>query len=1446
MPDSIASSARHLIEDDTDDDTPLNVDSNLRLRTVRSASGSIRESHRQDKRREKKRQRVKEKLKKAADKYKSKSTATDAATHTGNRRNVYANIPLPPHQLNKAGEPAIKYPRNKVRTAKYTLVTFIPKNLLEQFRRVANIYFLLLVILQIFPIFGATTPQVAMLPLVAILVITAIKDAIEDYRRNVLDNQVNQSVTTKLNHFHNVNIPMDDRNALEKAFNLGTGPSRGVRKLQNANKVQLSDDVLYMHGNKAETMTSLTPSIKTIGVVDYAKQTPGTAKWEKTFWKKLQVGDFVLLREDDQIPADLVLLSTSDADGMAFVETKNLDGETNLKPKKCLKATSGMCSEEDIEHAQFLIDSEPPNASLYSYNGVLRYTSRKTPESPVTHDAVEPVTASELLLRGCSLRNTQWAIGIVVFTGSDTKIMLNGGETPSKRSKIEKETNFNVAMNFIILIAMCAIAAIANGVYWGSDESSSQLYEPDAMMDSSVPINSLITFCACLIAFQNIVPISLYISIEIVKTIQAFFIWQDLEMYYPQLDHPCVPKSWNISDDLGQIEYVFSDKTGTLTQNVMEFKKCSIGGKAYGEGVTEAMLGAAKREGRELNFDSEAHTLEMTELKKSMMVEMGRAFTNKYFQADQLTLVSPDLVSDLVESHRKPSIYQFFRALALCHDVITSTPDSTQPFHLDYKAQSPDEAALVATARDMGFAFVSRSNTWVELSVCGQVERYTPLKILEFNSARKRMSVLVKTQDGRILLLCKGADSIISERLRPDHDPELLNETMRDVEDFANSGLRTLLVAQRQVSQKEYDNWVIQYDKAAAAITDREDEIERSCDLIERDLEILGATALEDKLQEGVPDAIQTLHKAGIKLWILTGDKVQTAIEIGFSCNLLDNGMEMMILSAENTQDTLLQIESSLNKLQSTGSDDGFVDKKYAVVIDGETLKYALNEENKNLFLNLGTQCETVLCCRVSPSQKAQTVSLVKEGRKAMTLSIGDGANDVAMIQQANIGVGIAGLEGAQASMSADYAIGQFRFLTRLLLVHGRWSYIRIAEMHANFFFKNIIFTLIMFLYLIYSSFDATYLFEYTYIMFYNLLFTSLPVIIMGAFEQDVNASASLAFPQLYKRGIQGLEYTRTKFWLYMLDGCYQGCVCFFVAYGAYIGGATQSYSGRDASSLWEVGVTMCCTCVLCANGYVGLNSKYWTWIVWTVNVVTTLLVFIWTALYSAFEGQNFHGEVVEVFSSATFWFTVIITPAIALAPRFVIKLAHNTYMPMDKDIIRERWIMGDLKDELGIKHRKQVAHEKRQRRLSVIPEDVEMGVTSSSSGNAKRNSIASFGFGGGVHDDYEVGGMPASAPLPKIDTSVSSVYGDGYYDGFSPDYERKDNSQLQLPPSAISQSSPRSITSSRTTPYNVAAGSVSELELRGNYRTMDDYPPSSPVRFSSNNPFNESNEPLV
>jgi len=420
--------------------------------------------------------------------------------------------------------------------------------------------------------FGAAAPQVAMLPLLFILTVTAIKDGVEDYRRATLDEEVNTSAATKLGGWRNVNQPEDPREWWEKLFGLnkpGT-VSRGVRKLrqkeategqivltknitngdspketatvedrqQKYTRARSLEDIQSINsseaheyppipaalvgsqpsltGNssrsvfvsepgqrlRADSMASMSPSQRSrasMGVVDWTRRTQGTAHWERTLWKKLEVGDFVLLRDNDQIPADIIVLSTSDADGLCYVETKNLDGETNLKPRKSLKATSSLQSDEDIEHAQFLVDSEPPHANLYLYNGVLKYRSAlPTPgddsQAGPQDDRNEPITINNLLLRGCTVRNTNWIIGLVVFTGADTKIMLNGGDTPSKRSKIEKETNFNVVMNFLILMVMCITTAIVSGYFESLSNTSSDSYEIGSQPTTSIVLNSLITF----------------------------------------------------------------------------------------------------------------------------------------------------------------------------------------------------------------------------------------------------------------------------------------------------------------------------------------------------------------------------------------------------------------------------------------------------------------------------------------------------------------------------------------------------------------------------------------------------------------------------------------------------------------------------------------------------------------------------------------------------------------------------------------------------------------------------------------------------------------------------------------------------------------------------------------------------------------------------------------
>ncbi|KAF2425815.1 phospholipid-translocating ATPase [Tothia fuscella] len=1287
------------------------------------------------------------------------SEESDQQAESGGRR-IFFNIPLPDDARDEDGHPIASFSRNKIRTAKYTPISFLPKNLWFQFHNIANVYFLFIIILGIFSIFGASNPGLNAVPLIVILFVTAVKDGIEDWRRTVLDNELNNAPVHLLVDFNNVNTAEDhisiwrrfkkvnsafirtvwglwkkrktpreekgksyaERATDETRPSIETRMSHATERTsfhtvrssrEDGEAIQMTpvpsplpgqrsqlDESSYL--GKSETPdgihsendtprkggTTVPPSRYFGNIVNPLSNPPEKARFKKDYWKNVKVGDFVRLYDGEEVPADLVVLSTSDADGACYIETKNLDGETNLKVRNALHCSRTVKHARHCEMSDFYIESEGPAANLYSYSGVLRWTDRNRTNPDATGtEMAEAININNLLPRGASIRNTEWVMAVVIFTGRETKIMLNSGITPSKRAKISRDLNWNVIYNFIVLSFMCLVSGIVQGVTWGRQDTSHSLFEFGSYGGNVPALDGFITFWAAVILFQNLVPISLYITLEIIRTLQAVFIYSDVNMYYEKIDYPCTPKSWNISDDLGQIEYIFSDKTGTLTQNVMEFKKATVNGVPYGEAYTEALAGMQRRQGVDVEVEGAKARKQIAEDRIVMLERLEKLHSNPYLREDDLTFIAPDFIADLAgdgTAEQKAANAQFLLALALCHTVIAERTGGETP-KVEFKAQSPDEAALVATARDCGYTVLGSTNDKLVVNILGEKQYFEVLVTLEFNSTRKRMSAIIRMPNGKIILFCKGADSMIYSRLKAGEQAELRKSTAEHLEMFAREGLRTLCIAQREIPEDEFQSWYKLHEEAASSVQDREDKLERVSDTIERDLTLLGGTAIEDRLQDGVPDAIQLLGRAGIKLWVLTGDKVETAINIGFSCNLLDNEMDLIVfdIQDENMEAAEAQLDQNLKLFGMVGSDEELKAAQtnheppaptHAIVIDGESLKLVLDDTLRQKFLLLCKQCKAVLCCRVSPSQKAQVVNMVKTGLDCLTLAIGDGANDVAMIQEAHVGVGIAGEEGRQAVMSSDYAIGQFRFLCRLLLVHGRWSYRRLAETIANFFYKNLVWTFALFWFQIFDNFDIAYVYDYTYIILYNLAFTSLPVILMGVLDQDVDDKVSLAVPQLYRRGIERKEWTQPKFWTYMLDGLYQSAIVFFMAYLLFSPANFVTGSGLDVGDTKRFGIFIASTAVVVVNLYILNNTYRWDWLMLLIVAISILLIWFWTGVWTVTTaGFTFHGAAAQVYGTLNFWALLLMTVIACLLPRFVVKATQKIYFPRDADIIREQ-----------------------------------------------------------------------------------------------------------------------------------------------------------------------------
>ena len=942
----------------------------------------------------------------------------------------------------------------------------------------------------------------------------------------------------------------------------------------------------------------------------------------KKSWTDVKVGDVVLVHNREHVPADIVALASSEAQNVCYIETSNLDGETNLKLRQGLPETGEWNTPAAYRDLKVTVNCNAPNKQIYQFDGYMQIVR-------VQNDVLTlPLEPKQLLLRGSVLRNTEWLYAVVVFSGHETKLMMNANDAPTKWTNVERKTNRYILMIFCFQILLVLLSCAGRG-FWGSrnERESTYLRTDD---DYSPWGDAAISFVTFLILYNNLIPISLYVSMELVKVWQAYLIDHDVQMYYEVNDTPAKARTSNLNEELGQIEYIFSDKTGTLTRNMMEFRKCSIGGIAYGS--SEDMPESMRHEGIDPSF-------------------------NFYDER---------LLDHLHSGHRNAdTIEKFLTSMAVCHTVI---PERTStPGHIEYQAQSPDEAALVSAAKAFDYVFSDREADKITVTIDGKDSRWTVLNVLAFTSSRKRMSVIVRERrSGKIMLYCKGADNVIAERLAPGQD--YLDEMMEHLRVFAAEGLRTLVFAEASIDEAAYREWAAEFAAASTALDDREGKLAKVAEKMERNLELVGATAIEDKLQVGVPETIHRLAAAGIKIWVLTGDKQETAINIGFACQLLHNAMELVVINDRDQASVLNRIKEGLataKKVTARGDDVG-------LVIDGGALKYGLTEEAEDLFLEFGRLCKAVICCRVSPLQKALVVKLVKEKDSQITLAVGDGANDVGMIQAAHLGIGIEGVEGKQAVRSSDYSIAQFRFLQPLLLVHGRWSYQRIATLILYSFYKNMAFSASQFWFAIMSNFTGQTLYESAYIALYNVFFTSMPIMMIGIFDQGVSKNSVQMYPSLYLPGQQKKGFNAKLFWTWLFNGIFHSAVFFFITY--FIFGTSALNSDGTMPDIWTMGTHAYTCVVITVNLKVALHTKYWTFFNHFFTWGSIALWFIFASIYHSFAEliPDPFNAIFYLYGSVPFWAGIVLTPTICLLPDYLIIYCARTFFPQPVDIVAE------------------------------------------------------------------------------------------------------------------------------------------------------------------------------
>ncbi|XP_010556845.1 PREDICTED: phospholipid-transporting ATPase 2 [Tarenaya hassleriana] len=936
----------------------------------------------------------------------------------------------------------------------------------------------------------------------------------------------------------------------------------------------------------------------------------------------IQVGNIVWLRENDEVPCDLVLLGTSDSQGVCYVETAALDGETDLKTRIIPSACTGI-DLELLHKIKGVIECPKPDKDIRRFDANVRLFP------PFIDNDVCPLTIKNTLLQSCYLRNTEWACGVAIYTGNETKLGMSRGIPEPKLTAVDAMIDKLTGAIFVFQIVVVMVLGVAGNV-WKDTEARKQWY---VRYPEEAPWYELLVIPLRFELLCSImIPISIKVSLDLVKGLYAKFIDWDEEMMDQDTGTPSHAANTAISEDLGQVEYILTDKTGTLTDNRMIFRRCCISGIFYGN-------------------------------------ENGDALKDRQL----LNAVASGA----------PDVTRFLTVMAICNTVI---PVQSKAGDILYKAQSQDEDALVNAAAKLHMVFVSKNANQLEIRFNGLILRYEVLETLEFTSDRKRMSVVVKDcQTGKIILLSKGADEAILPYACAGQQTRTIGEA---VEQYAQLGLRTLCLAWRELKEDEYVEWSVMFKEANSVLVDREWRVAEVCQRLEYDLQVLGVTAIEDRLQDGVPETIETLRKAGINFWMLTGDKQNTAIQIALSCNFIspEPKGQLLLIDGKTEEEVCRSLERVLLTMRITTSEP----KDVAFVIDGWALEIALKYHRKD-FVELAILSRTAICCRVTPSQKAQLVEILKSC-DYRTLAIGDGGNDVRMIQQADIGVGISGREGLQAARAADYSIGRFRFLKRLILVHGRYSYNRTAFLSQYSFYKSLLICFIQIFFSFISGVSGTSLFNSVSLMAYNVFYTSIPVLV-SVLDKDLSEATVMQHPQILFYCQAGRLLNPSTFAGWFGRSLFHAIVVFAISIHAY---------AYEKSEMEELGMVALSGCIWLQAFVVALETNSFT-VLQHMAIWGNLVVFYginW--LFSAIPSSGMYTIMFRLCSQPSYWITMFLIVGAGMGPILALKYFRYTYRPSKINILQQAERMGGPIMTLGNIEPQQRSIEKEVSPLSI------------------------------------------------------------------------------------------------------------------------------------------------